>query len=216
MRDSVDVKLYEESGELYVLAKSQGRQAKKTAIRPKRLARLLRRLRVIRRSLPARDQILMRIGAANKDAGRAFSFVKIRIPGKRPSRHQAELLFSSGQGQTEQGGTTGWTLSAAQQPDRRRSSGVVVSVCTTHPDRSGVSLLEKRIGNSSDLSSARASRRGSHPDRFSCLLSSSHAKKSLDDQSPGLNSASKPLPPRSFVVKTYGPTLTDFKGLSRL
>jgi transposase len=82
MRDSVDVKLYEESGELYVLAKSQGRQAKETAIRRKRLARLLRKLRAIRRSLPARDQILMRIGAAKKDAGRAFAFVKIRIPGK--------------------------------------------------------------------------------------------------------------------------------------
>jgi transposase len=82
MRDSVDVKLYEESGELYVLAKSQGRQDKETAIRRKRLARLLRKLRAIRRSLPARDQILMRIGAAKKDAGRAFAFVKIRIPGK--------------------------------------------------------------------------------------------------------------------------------------
>jgi len=80
VRDSVDVKLYEHEGELYVLAKSEGRQAKEMAIRRKRLARLLRKLRAMRKSLPKRDQLLLRIGAAKKDAGRAFGFVKIRLP----------------------------------------------------------------------------------------------------------------------------------------
>jgi transposase len=80
VRDSVDVKLYEHEGELYVLAKSQGRQAKEMAMRRKRLARLLRKLRAMRKSLPKRDQLLLRIGAARKDAGRAFGFVKIRLP----------------------------------------------------------------------------------------------------------------------------------------
>ena len=65
-----------------MLAKSKGRQAKEIAIRRKRLARLLRKLRVMRRSLPKRDQLLLRIGAAKKEAGRAFSFVKIRLPQK--------------------------------------------------------------------------------------------------------------------------------------
>ena len=36
--------------ELYVLAKSQGRQVKEIAIRRKRLARLLRKLRAMRKS----------------------------------------------------------------------------------------------------------------------------------------------------------------------
>jgi transposase len=80
VRDSVDVKLYEHEGELYVLAKSEGRQAKEIAMRRKRLARLLRKLRVMRKSLPKRDQLLLRIGAAKKEAGRAFWFVKIRLP----------------------------------------------------------------------------------------------------------------------------------------
>jgi transposase len=82
VRDSVEVKLYEYEGELYVLAKSEGRQAKEIAIRRKRLARLLRKLRVMRKSLPKRDQLLLRIGAAKKEAGRAFGFVKIRLPKK--------------------------------------------------------------------------------------------------------------------------------------
>jgi transposase len=74
------VKLYEHEGELYVLARSDGRQAKEIAMRRKRLARLLRKLRAMRRSLPGRDQLLLRIGAAKKEAGRAFGFVKIRMP----------------------------------------------------------------------------------------------------------------------------------------
>lgn len=80
VRESVQVKLYEHEGELYVLAKSEGRQAKEKAIRRKRLARLLRKLRVMRESLPKRDQLLLRIGAAKKEAGRAFGFVTIRVP----------------------------------------------------------------------------------------------------------------------------------------
>ena len=80
VRESVQVKLYEHEGELYVLARSEGRQVKEMAMRRKRLARLLRKLRVMRRSLPSRDQLLLRIGAAKKEAGRAFGFVKIRVP----------------------------------------------------------------------------------------------------------------------------------------
>jgi transposase len=80
VRDSVEVKLYEHEGELYVLAKSGGRQAKENAMRHKRLVRLLRKLRAMRKSLPKRDQLLLRVGAAKKEAGRAFGFVKIQMP----------------------------------------------------------------------------------------------------------------------------------------
>ena len=80
VRDSVQVKLYEHQEELYVLARSDGRQAKEIAIRRKRLVRLLRKLRAMRRSLPGRDQLLLRIGAAKKEAGRAFGFVTIALP----------------------------------------------------------------------------------------------------------------------------------------
>jgi transposase len=80
VRESVEVKLFAQDGELYVLAKSEGRQAKEIAMRRKKLARLLRKLRAMRRSCPKRDQLLMRVGAAKTDAGRAFGFVKINLP----------------------------------------------------------------------------------------------------------------------------------------
>jgi transposase len=80
VRESVEVKLFAQDGELYVLAKSEGRQAKEIAMRRKKLVRLLRKLRAMRRSCPKRDQLLMRVGAAKTDAGRAFGFVKIDLP----------------------------------------------------------------------------------------------------------------------------------------
>jgi transposase len=80
VRDSVQVKLYEHVSELYVLARSDGRQAKEIAIRRKRLVRLLRKLRAMRRSLPSRDQLLLRVGAAKKEAGRSFGFVQLVLP----------------------------------------------------------------------------------------------------------------------------------------
>src|SRR5438270_7234065 len=93
VRDSVEVKLYEHEGELYVLAKSGGRQAKENAMRRKRLARLLRKLRAMRRNLPKRDQLLMRIGAAKKEAGRAFGFVKIQLPEKNEEVRRDTFTF---------------------------------------------------------------------------------------------------------------------------
>lgn len=83
VRDSVEVKLAAEDGELYVLAKSEGRQAKEIAMRRKKLARLLRKLRAMRQSCPSRDQLLLRIGSAKSAAGRAFGFVEIELPAAR-------------------------------------------------------------------------------------------------------------------------------------
>jgi transposase len=80
VRDSVRVKLFEHEGELWVLAESQGRRAKEIAIRRRRLTRLLRKLRAMRHSLPSRDRLLLRIGAAKKEAGRVFGLVQIHLP----------------------------------------------------------------------------------------------------------------------------------------
>ena len=61
-------------------------------MRRKRLVRLLRKLRVMRKSLPQRDQLLLRIGAAKKQAGRAFGFVKLQIP--KPGEVVTRQTFS--------------------------------------------------------------------------------------------------------------------------
>ncbi len=63
-----------------MLAKSQGRRAKEQALRRRKLAGLLKTLGKLRRNCPARDQLLLRIGAAKKQAGRAFGCVGIHLP----------------------------------------------------------------------------------------------------------------------------------------
>src|SRR5947209_15772815 len=47
----------------------------------------------MRKSLPQRDQLLMRIGAAKKEAGRAFGFVKIQLPEKNEEVRRNTFTF---------------------------------------------------------------------------------------------------------------------------
>ena len=49
-------------------------------MRRKKVARLLWKLRAMRRSCPRRDQLLLRLGAAKKEAGGAARFVQVQVP----------------------------------------------------------------------------------------------------------------------------------------
>jgi len=80
VREGVQVKLLPQEGEVYVLALSAGRVAKERAIRRKKLRRLLTRLHELRRQLPERDQLLMALGAAKKEAGRFYALLNITVP----------------------------------------------------------------------------------------------------------------------------------------
>ena len=93
VREAVEVKLFAAAGELYVLAKSEGRRAKERAMRRKKVARLLRKLRVMRRSCPRRDQLLLRLGAAKKEVGGAARFVQIEVPREGAAVTQESFHF---------------------------------------------------------------------------------------------------------------------------
>ena len=71
----------------------RGRRAKEIAMRRRRLVRLLRKLRAMRRSCPPRDQLLMRIGAAKTEAGRAFGFMKINLPEAKQTVTRQSFTF---------------------------------------------------------------------------------------------------------------------------
>jgi hypothetical protein len=85
IKDTVEVKLFREGEELYVVAKSGGRRAKENAMRRQKLARLLRALRGLRRET-SRDRLLLRLGAAKAKAGRAASLVEINLPAPAPMK----------------------------------------------------------------------------------------------------------------------------------
>ena len=83
VRESVEVKLLPEDGELYVLARSRPRIAKERGMCRRRLRRLRARLHEVRGQTLERDQLLLKLGAAKKEAGRAWHLVEIRLPGPR-------------------------------------------------------------------------------------------------------------------------------------
>lgn len=96
LRDRVEVKLLCHDGEVYVLAKSEGRRAKERAIRRRKLARLLRTLRALRRTRHRpwkRDTLLHKLGAAHKEAGAAWRFVKITVPPARQAVNRDTFRF---------------------------------------------------------------------------------------------------------------------------
>jgi transposase len=81
VRDTVQVKLVEQDGELYVLARSGARRDKEQAMRRRRLKKLVKRLHELRRQKLTRDQLLLKLGAAKKEAGPAvWRIVEITLP----------------------------------------------------------------------------------------------------------------------------------------
>jgi len=79
-RESVAVKLLAQEGELYILAKSEGRLHKERAMRRRKLKRLWKRLHELQQQKLTRDQLLVKLGAAKKEAGRAYSLIELRLP----------------------------------------------------------------------------------------------------------------------------------------
>ena len=85
VRESLSVKLLKQEQELYVLACSSSRQAKERAMRRRRLKQYWNRLRELSGQKLDRDRLLMKIGAAKKEAGNAARLVELSLP----SPHEA-------------------------------------------------------------------------------------------------------------------------------
>jgi len=80
VRDLVGVKLLEKGDELYVMARSDGRVNKERAMRRRRLKKLWSRLKELQQQKLTRDALLLKIGAAKKEAGRSYFLVDIKFP----------------------------------------------------------------------------------------------------------------------------------------
>ena len=100
VRDGVQVKRLATDEDVYVLAQSDARIDKERGMRRKRLRRYIERLKVLQTQNLTRDQLLMKLGAAKHDAGRAASVVKVTWPKEAPST--ASLEFSLDRGRLRQ------------------------------------------------------------------------------------------------------------------
>lgn len=92
-REDVEVKLIEHEGELYILAKSAGRVDKERGIRGKRMRRLVKRLHELHEQKLTRDELLLKLGAAKKDAGHVYAVVDIDLPPKDQARQAHSFEF---------------------------------------------------------------------------------------------------------------------------
>ena len=80
VREGVQVKPLATDEDVYVLALSTARVAKERAIRRKRLRRYLDRLKRLQGQVLKREQLLLKLGAAKHEAGRAAHLVKLTLP----------------------------------------------------------------------------------------------------------------------------------------
>jgi hypothetical protein len=95
VRDSMQVKLLKQEGELYVLACSPARQAKERAMRRRRLKRYWNRLKeLLNQKRLKRDELMMKIGAAKKEAGNAARLVELTLPKPRQKVTPETFRFS--------------------------------------------------------------------------------------------------------------------------
>ena len=94
VRQGVQVKQIDDSRETYVLARSDQRVNKERSMRRQRLKQLWRRLHEIRAiKKQTRDELMMRLGAAKKEAGHAWRLVKMTLPEADASISADSLSF---------------------------------------------------------------------------------------------------------------------------
>jgi hypothetical protein len=80
VREGVQVKRLATDEDVYVLAQSDARIDKERGMRRKRLRRYVDRLQALQSQALTRDQLLMKLGAARHEAGRAANLVQVTIP----------------------------------------------------------------------------------------------------------------------------------------
>jgi hypothetical protein len=76
----VKVKRLVTEEDVYLLAQSDARIDKERGMRCKRLRRYIERLKALQGQRLSRDQLLMKLGAARKEAGRAAAVVRVCVP----------------------------------------------------------------------------------------------------------------------------------------
>lgn len=94
VRDAVKVKLLERDGELYVLARSDARVHKERAMRQRRLKKLWARLHALQAQRITRDELLLKLGAARKQAGRAWALINVTLPAPEQRVNASTFTFA--------------------------------------------------------------------------------------------------------------------------
>jgi transposase len=93
VREGVQVKLLPQDKELYVLAQSNDRVNKERAMRQRQLKGLVKRIQELRQMTLARDQLLLKLGAAKALFPAAWRLVHIQVPAEREPVNEQTFTF---------------------------------------------------------------------------------------------------------------------------
>ena len=138
VRPCVEVKLFAEEGELYILVHSESRVLKERSMRKRRLKKLWQRLHELRRQSNRRDQLLLKLGSAKKEAGRAWRLVDIRVPQNGKPVTPENVHLRPAPRPATPSAPTRRPLPVALQHDRGRPRDAMEILHAAHRDRAGV------------------------------------------------------------------------------
>jgi len=95
VQEHIEVKLTRDGEDLYILTRSGGRRDKEQSMRRRRLKKLWNRLHQIRAMKTLnRDTLLLKLGAAKQEAGKAWGLIDIQLPGPREPVTPESFHFS--------------------------------------------------------------------------------------------------------------------------
>ena len=179
VRDGVQVKRLATEEDIYILAQSDARIDKERGMRRRRLRRYIDRLQALQGQTLTRDQLLMKLGAAKHEAGRAAHLVLVTIPAaaaKPKARTKAGKGAERGTTHSDAASLT-FRLDRAKLRQVRRREGrylLRTNLDAQQPERlwsfyiqlteveQGLQGAQARSGRAADLPSQRGSNRGAH------------------------------------------------------
>lgn len=92
VRPEVQVKLLAQEQDVYVFVQSQARVGKERSMRRRRLKRLWQRLHELKQQRPSYETLLMKLGAAKKEAGYSWRLISITLPDPPPKKERARRV----------------------------------------------------------------------------------------------------------------------------
>ena len=186
VRPSVDVKLLSHDSELYILARSHPRTLKERAMRRRRLKKLWRRLHELRQQTLTRDALLLKLGAAKKEAGRAYHLVDIQIPDPKQPITPETFTFSLRRDKLRTVRRREGRYLLRSNLRHEDPATLWQYYIPPHRDRAGIQRAETRPRHPSHLSPDRQAHRGSHLYRLHRLLLLVTLKQHARSCAPGL------------------------------
>jgi hypothetical protein len=171
-------------------------------MRRRRLKSLWKRLQELQGQQLERDQLLLNLGAAKAEAGRAYGLVEVQVPKPEQPVNAETFTFRWRKDKLRQAMRREGRYLLRSNLPRRRPGPAVATLRAAHRDRSGLSRPEKRSGDPAHLSPEGLAHRSAHLRILLGLLFVHHLGAALADSGAGTT-------PRAVLEKMAAIQMVD-------